>query len=196
MGEAFAHAQASRWIGIVEGGGELAVDHSAELVIKVSDYVAPLMKNAPLHKSSVAEDLSHPCSKGLGPVDHTEDPVLEAQSTLHQVCQESGHDHGVLCVAFVESDRDLRAVGGDNQGDYAAPAAKDDAVDHDHGDIYLRQVPGEQLCELYLGRLHEPATHRGLRLRLGSGLQSLPDRLSDEHMTSGGHAGKHPFDDE
>src|SRR5271169_3480776 len=52
----------------------------------------------------------------------------------------TGHDHGVLRVAFVESDRDFRAVSGDNQGDYVAPAAEDDAVDHDHGDIYLRQV--------------------------------------------------------
>ena len=123
----------------------------------------------------------------------TSSPVVDRQAPGHEVGQQGGHDGLVLGVAEPQPDRDLGAVGGDDQGRHAALAGHFDAVDHHDGHVQGRQVAGHELGQGGLGGLL-PAP----RDRRPPGAFCLVVYLSGERLghigvAAGGHPGQHPL---
>ena len=151
------------------------------------------MESAALHHRMFAEDPFDARGERFGPVDHAQDPGLEAQSSGDQVGEEILHDHGVLGVAVPDPHGDLRPVGGDRQCHHAAALGENDPVDHQRRHVQLRQVASDQLGQLRLSGRLEPARHRRLGVAPRRALQTGADRLGHQAVAAGGHAGQHPL---
>ena len=71
---------------------------------------------------------------------HRGSPPLVGEVPGDEVGEQVLHDRGVLGVAVPQPHGHLRAVGRDNERHDAAALRKDDAVDHEHGDLEAEEV--------------------------------------------------------
>jgi hypothetical protein len=115
------------------------------------------VQSASLHESVGAEDLGDGSPERLGAVEHGQDAVLEPQPAGHQISEQVGDHDGVLGVTETQTDRHLRAVSGDDQGDDDHLAGDVEPIDHQHRRLQRGQVRAQHLIHRLGGRGDETA---------------------------------------
>jgi hypothetical protein len=141
----------------------------------------------------VVEHLGDGAAQRLGTVEHHQDGAGDVQAALSQPDQHVGDHIGVLGGALGQGERDLGAVDGDAQGDYAGVLGHADAVDQQRHQLQAGQVGGEQLGQGMLGPGHEPPRDRRLGGPRSGGRNSGADRFQPGRVAATGQLGEHPL---
>jgi hypothetical protein len=124
-----------------------------------------LCRNAPLHRDVVAEHLPDRFAQRLGAVDHEQHPLLDVQTTGHQIRQQRAGDGGVLGATAPQPQRELFTLGRDPQRDDVRAALDLDPVEHHDRQPQIGELPGHQMPQRLPSAVHERPRHRALRRR-------------------------------